>query len=33
MNRFFVFFKTIPRHFEGDKNYLVELCNKTNIVA
>ena len=29
MNRFF----GIPRHFEGDKNYLVELCNKTNIVA
>ena len=33
MARFFVFFRTTLRHFEGDKNQLVELYNKTTIVA
>ena len=29
----FYFFRTTLRHFEGDKNQLVELYNKTTIVA
>ena len=33
MARFFVFFRTTLKHFEGDKNQLVELYNKTTIVA
>ena len=31
MNRFFVFFKTIPRHFEGDKNYKDSLQMYANV--
>ena len=33
MTRFFAFFRAILRHFKGDKNYLVELYNKANIVV
>ena len=33
MTRLFAFFRAILRHFVGDKNDLVELHNKTTIVA
>ena len=33
MTRFFVFFRTTLRYFEGDKNQLLELYNNTTIVG